>query len=960
MPSRSGQSTRRIVVALDGPASSGKSSVGAAAAEQLGLRFVDTGLFYRALTALALLEGVDLEDPAVLVPLVDRVSLGDDGSGRFTRVLLDGSDATEEARSAIVDGAVSTVARIPEVRAALLERQRDLAADGGIVMAGRDVGTVVLPDADLKLFLDASVEERAQRRIEERGLDPDGAEAEEVREQLRARDAIDTGREVAPLRAADDAVHVLTDGNAFDETVEIVAAEIAGVMLTPRPRTRTRTAPAAAAVPEQAVIGGEAAETPEHEPTPKAKRTRAPKAAAAAASAAAKPKRTRTPKAAPEPAAGPEPEAAAAAEPEPEGAPTTEDQTASAAEPQPVPRLEPEPATEPEPAPAAERAPEPEPEPTLQGEPTPESEAAAQVAPLSAPTRRAQARARSTARRAALAAATTEPADSTSQSDESADVGQASSREDDIGHDQGVDAADFGRDSYLADEIGASESALSHPEGEGADAGLEPSPKPRHTPTRRAQARARATARRAALAAGAATGEAPEAASEQEAEATEGEQQPTAKTAHTPTKRSQARARSTARRAALAAAATAATLDDEAIAESEPEPERAAGAKPAHTPTKRSQARSRATARRAALAAAAASDPDSSTASEAGPKPAPEAIAEPEAERELKSKAAHTPTKRSQARARATARRAELAAAAQPEPEAAPESQPEPGAVPEPKPEFEPAVAPVAAASAPAAQPRARPAAKPRERDAILEAAMNLDNDQSMVVRMTALIARIGSRLVADVDVQGLEHVPRRGPVILAVNHISNADPVVVGAWITDALRRRRIHWLGKRELFTWPVVGWLAAHGGIHPVDRDSADIEAFRLATKILDNGYVLLVFPEGTRSPTGELQEAKDGVAMLALRTGAPIVPVGVNNTDAVWRKGRKLPLPFPRRRVTVRIGIPFRVQDVIPEDVGRREAKGLATTVIMGRIAALLDPRHRGVYAGAVPEDRPPRR
>jgi 1-acyl-sn-glycerol-3-phosphate acyltransferase len=96
------------------------------------------------------------------------------------------------------------------------------------------------------------------------------------------------------------------------------------------------------------------------------------------------------------------------------------------------------------------------------------------------------------------------------------------------------------------------------------------------------------------------------------------------------------------------------------------------------------------------------------------------------------------------------------------------------------------------------------------------------------------------------------------------------------------------------------------------------------------------------------------------MLALRTGAPIVPVGVNNTDAVWRKGRKLPLPFPRRRVTVRIGIPFRVQDVIPEDVGRREAKGLATTVIMGRIAALLDPRHRGVYAGAVAEDRPPRR
>ena len=245
MPSRP-QSTRRIVVALDGPASSGKSSVGAAAAEQLNLRFVDTGLFYRALTALALLEGTPLEDAAALVPLVDRITLGDDGTGRFTRVLLDGADATDEARSAVVDSSVSTVARIPEVRAALLERQRALAAEGGIVMAGRDVGTVVLPDADLKLFLDASVDERARRRIEERGLDPDGPEAEAVREQLRARDAIDTGREVAPLRAAADAVHVRTDGNAFAETVEIVSAEIASVMLTPRPRSRTRAKPATA------------------------------------------------------------------------------------------------------------------------------------------------------------------------------------------------------------------------------------------------------------------------------------------------------------------------------------------------------------------------------------------------------------------------------------------------------------------------------------------------------------------------------------------------------------------------------------------------------------------------------------------------------------------------------------------------------------------------------------------
>jgi 1-acyl-sn-glycerol-3-phosphate acyltransferase len=233
-----------------------------------------------------------------------------------------------------------------------------------------------------------------------------------------------------------------------------------------------------------------------------------------------------------------------------------------------------------------------------------------------------------------------------------------------------------------------------------------------------------------------------------------------------------------------------------------------------------------------------------------------------------------------------------------------------------------------------------------------LEAAARLDNDQTMLVRMVALGARIASRAVAQIRLEGMDNIPRTGPVILAANHISNFDGAVTGAFITDALKRRRIHWLGKREIFDWPVLGWVAAHGGIHPVDRGAADIEAFRLASRILDAGYVLLVFPEGTRSPTGELQEAKDGAAMLALRTGALIVPIGINNTDAVWRKGSKVPMPLPRRTVTMRVGEPFRLADVLPPDVDRRTAKTLATRTIMGRIAELLDPRHRGVYADAV--------
>jgi 1-acyl-sn-glycerol-3-phosphate acyltransferase len=238
-------------------------------------------------------------------------------------------------------------------------------------------------------------------------------------------------------------------------------------------------------------------------------------------------------------------------------------------------------------------------------------------------------------------------------------------------------------------------------------------------------------------------------------------------------------------------------------------------------------------------------------------------------------------------------------------------------------------------------------------RTGLLEVAMRLDNQQTTMIRYIALLSRTGARLFADVDIRGLERIPRTGAVILALNHVSNADAFFTGSWISDALRTRRIHWLGKRELFDWPIFGWLAAHGGIHPVDRGTADVEAYRLATRILDAGYVLLIFPEGTRSPDGALQEAKDGLAGLAMRTGATIVPIGINGSDRVWPRGRKIPLPIPRHTVRVRIGEPFKVADVVPADADRRTAKTLATRAIMGRIAALLEPRHRGFYADAVP-------
>lgn len=215
-----------LVVALDGPGSSGKSSVGAAAARQVGYRFCDTGLLYRAVTWLAESRGVPVDDPEGLVALVSEVELAPDEGGRLARVLVDGVDHTDDVRGPAVDAAVSSVSAVGQVRAALLERQRELAAGGGIVMAGRDIGTVVLTDADLKLFLDASVDERARRRTEERGLDPDGEEAREILDALRRRDHLDATRAVAPLRIADDARIITTDGNTFEETVAAVVGAI--------------------------------------------------------------------------------------------------------------------------------------------------------------------------------------------------------------------------------------------------------------------------------------------------------------------------------------------------------------------------------------------------------------------------------------------------------------------------------------------------------------------------------------------------------------------------------------------------------------------------------------------------------------------------------------------------------------------------------------------------------------
>jgi cytidylate kinase len=209
---------RALVVALDGPGSSGKSTVGAEAARRLRYRFCDTGLLYRAVTLLGLERGVPATDVTRVVALVPDVELVADARGRLRRVMAGGVDVTPQVRSAPVDRSVSEYARVPELRSALLLRQRAIAADGGIIMAGRDIGTVVLPDADLKIYLDASAEERARRRAAQR-RNGDAPERGEILAELRRRDAIDSGRATAPLKVAADAMVLHTDRNTFHQTV---------------------------------------------------------------------------------------------------------------------------------------------------------------------------------------------------------------------------------------------------------------------------------------------------------------------------------------------------------------------------------------------------------------------------------------------------------------------------------------------------------------------------------------------------------------------------------------------------------------------------------------------------------------------------------------------------------------------------------------------------------------------
>lgn len=219
-------------IAVDGSAASGKSTIGRLLATELDYPFLDTGMMYRAITVVALQRGVDLDDPDALGTLADGISMevrpGHPSSGDQTHILVDAVDVTGELRSQAVEDAVSLVSQAPGVRAAMVARQREIAGHQPVVMVGRDIGTVVLPDADLKLYLDASVEERARRRHREFEVLGRDASHEAVLEDLRRRDRIDSERAVSPLRPAHDARIIDTDGLARSDVLALALSMARG------------------------------------------------------------------------------------------------------------------------------------------------------------------------------------------------------------------------------------------------------------------------------------------------------------------------------------------------------------------------------------------------------------------------------------------------------------------------------------------------------------------------------------------------------------------------------------------------------------------------------------------------------------------------------------------------------------------------------------------------------------
>ncbi len=224
--------SRKIIVAIDGPAGAGKSTIARHLARHFGLLNLETGAMYRAFALKALRDQVSLDDSPSLEKLAAETDIRLEGGGEENRVLLDGEDVTGLIRNPTVTDAASRVSVFPAIRAWMVKLQQELGAEGGVVMEGRDIGTVVFPHADAKIFLDAAPEVRGMRRFDQLGSKP-GKQPEEVIRELRERDRRDRNRADSPLKAAEDAVLLDSTNMTLDEAVaaaeEIVNARLSRI-----------------------------------------------------------------------------------------------------------------------------------------------------------------------------------------------------------------------------------------------------------------------------------------------------------------------------------------------------------------------------------------------------------------------------------------------------------------------------------------------------------------------------------------------------------------------------------------------------------------------------------------------------------------------------------------------------------------------------------------------------------
>ncbi len=219
---------RPLIIAIDGPAASGKTTLARRLARELNYLFFDTGILYRAVTWLALTRREDLHDEDRMTRLVQEldIELRPDPQTGETRIYFQGRDISQDLYSPQVDAWVSVVAAHPGVRTALKDVQRRIALQGGIIVVGRDIGTVIVPEADVKIYLDASLEERARRRYQEARSRGHEVSFEQVLEDMRRRDALDSSRDTAPLRPAEDAFILKTNGLSPEEVFQRVMALI--------------------------------------------------------------------------------------------------------------------------------------------------------------------------------------------------------------------------------------------------------------------------------------------------------------------------------------------------------------------------------------------------------------------------------------------------------------------------------------------------------------------------------------------------------------------------------------------------------------------------------------------------------------------------------------------------------------------------------------------------------------